>query len=171
MEMSLQFRWSMDLKMLKTSDLWSPVPRHWEEQSGYIWRHSLVHRQRRHWRAMTRTDSSKETAHRFPRNQYQRRPFHWLVVIYFGYWPSAVTVFISGMITDCRQVNIVDSEKFSKTGRSNAVCTSHLRSFKILDVDSFFDIKETVKNFWKRLSRFAVLSAYGISERQCMMSL
>jgi hypothetical protein len=66
---------------------------------------------------VTRTDIWKEAAHRLPRNQYQRRPFHWLALIYLSDWLSTVTLFISGMITDSKQVNIVHNEK--KVGRSN----------------------------------------------------
>jgi hypothetical protein len=52
---------------------------------------------------MTKTDTSKEAAHRFPRNRSEGEPIHWLALIYFSDWLSTLTLSISGVITASRQ--------------------------------------------------------------------
>jgi hypothetical protein len=48
---------------------------------------------------VTRTDTSKEAAHLFPRNRSEGEPFHWFALIYFSDWLSTLTLFLSCVIT------------------------------------------------------------------------
>lgn len=141
---------------------------HWEARSRYIW-HLPAHRGRRRRSFVTRTVSSKGAAHRFPRNQHQRRPFHWLAVIYFSDWLSTVTLFMSGMITDSKQVNIVHSQE---VGKSNAV-RSYMKLRKLQTFIPPATLKKSLKtasdghrqwlsllgNIWARVYDTAVRNA------------